>query len=1027
MIRSTRTPRRRFWPVAVSALFVALGTAAPAQTQTAAPTEAPEGIDLVFVVDVSWSMYQKLTTQVEVVPAVPTGNDPQRLRWQAVQLSLDLLTDDDDVRVVPFNAAAPAHWPGNPAVRIPGVLPDGLTPNRSKPGDELREKVGGFIHDRNDRPAGPSEWNGDFGGTGVLSALDLARTVLLGGRRGRSKFIVLLTDGQESLESHKPAGLEHLSGPSYDTSTPAGLEKFNADPALHGWIDRYGRLGDEATVKVYTIGLGKAPFDGTFLQMIASKTGGHYKHAESNETLIQTFRSLLWQIKGCWTKYRPLSAQPGGPEIDLIGAVRDLDVLDYAVSVAEGTRKASAIVPGESPAFVWEGPEGAAPVKPGFQTTRGGYAFRHFDLRGAAPRSRLSTTWPASASGAARVLHFAKRTNRPLFRIVDPGIRPSYQSFELLKVRVGMDATLGFPAGDFVLEGTLDGRPLTFQFDHDRNEFQADVNLFEVSRQRGPGTYTLAVTARGKADPARPHALSDYRLELPPVDFGIENQLTLEGPGPVRLSNREPSRNRVYLQTRERFRLAPGAPRLVLEVRPTGSKPPRNARGDEVQVNWPTTIELKADPENDTQIEAVLQPSIGGHAGLGEYGGGEVVIGPPQGGPVRMAPLTVPYSVGIEQARLRLNQRPITTLDYAEGPEVTTGKLVWTVDERPLPSGTVVNVGLPNPPFGTDELKLRLYGRTEWSGQTLAVPAGEGFEIGFKPRANRDPGYFTVDLALAPALPGYEYTPEEGRVELRYKSPEIVVEGVKPLRLQPGRGQRVDLAVRLAGKAPVRRTIALRSTNPKTGQPDVPWFRRGAAEGPLLGLEAVVTLPPPEWTAAETGVPKPFSVRVSAPADAAAGTYSLVGCELSSLNVKPFPLKLEVIVDDLDVSDARGRAPTPLYFYQVRGRPLEQVLRVFARSGDRLDPAEVDVVNAQPFRNVSNHVENAGVRVKVLGKAPSDDARGVEVRLAFPDLGTDLERYAGTLQVRADRRELSRAIPCVVQQVELVKAVGSAR
>ncbi len=62
-----------------------------------------EGIDLVLLVDVSMSMYQ-LRDQAE-----RTGNDPQRIRWDAVLLALTLLTSEDQAVVLPFNSEVPAR------------------------------------------------------------------------------------------------------------------------------------------------------------------------------------------------------------------------------------------------------------------------------------------------------------------------------------------------------------------------------------------------------------------------------------------------------------------------------------------------------------------------------------------------------------------------------------------------------------------------------------------------------------------------------------------------------------------------------------------------------------------------------------------------------------------------------------------------------------------------------------------------------------------------------------------------------
>ena len=57
-------------------------------------------IDLVFLVDVSRSMFED------------PGNDPERIRWDAVLLSMDLLTSEDKVLIIPFNEDSPPNTCG---------------------------------------------------------------------------------------------------------------------------------------------------------------------------------------------------------------------------------------------------------------------------------------------------------------------------------------------------------------------------------------------------------------------------------------------------------------------------------------------------------------------------------------------------------------------------------------------------------------------------------------------------------------------------------------------------------------------------------------------------------------------------------------------------------------------------------------------------------------------------------------------------------------------------------------------------
>ena len=97
------------------------------------------------------------------------ASDPERLRWDAVKLVLDLLTKDDRILVLPFNETCPATaLSGTFSYTVPGGLDRQL--NRvENVRTQLDQKLQQFTHSGNDettnRTAVLNEWNGDGGGT----------------------------------------------------------------------------------------------------------------------------------------------------------------------------------------------------------------------------------------------------------------------------------------------------------------------------------------------------------------------------------------------------------------------------------------------------------------------------------------------------------------------------------------------------------------------------------------------------------------------------------------------------------------------------------------------------------------------------------------------------------------------------------------------------------------------------------------------------------------------------------------------
>jgi hypothetical protein len=509
-----------------------------------------EGIDLIFLVDVSRSMFEG------------PGNDPQRIRWDAVLLSMDLLTSEDRVLIVPFNDKTPAEHEDHPNVWVPGKLPRTLFVPRSDEGPGIRSQVHGFAkNQRNDNRIQGDEWNGDNGGTGLLYALEKAKTLMGRPLPKRHRFIILLTDGYEDSEK-KPAGLEHLAQketvPKIDPDRYS--EAMRKDPRFQKWMDRYadpaGSNHPESGTRVYTIGLG-TKVDEALLALVAQKTGGHFRHLHKNGELIDYFRTLIWQLKGCWTKERKVAANAAYPqEQDLMGRIRDFGILSYK-EVPGAIRNISKLGPDEALKSAWSDNDGnrkddVKPVRP--DENSDSYTYDYYDRGGRDDGERVDTS--LNRSDNVRRLLFAKRTDKPIFTISEPGGGGSYQRYELVPVKVSMDMGLGFDADQFDLtvalrttdneERLLKG-PLPLTFYPADNEFRCDVDLSGLPKGGATDGYSLAITATGKplakAAPGRPldknESLFDYKLEMPPIDILVENklELTTDLVGMVLLSN----------------------------------------------------------------------------------------------------------------------------------------------------------------------------------------------------------------------------------------------------------------------------------------------------------------------------------------------------------------------------------------------------------------------------------------------------------------------------------------------------------
>ena len=155
---SRQAPRPGLALLAAIASFWLATSAAPVRGDDPSRLES---LDVFILVDVSRSMYlapaqSKVEEMQAFDPAMdgrPAGSDPERQRWDAVRLLLDLLTDDDQVTILPFNEVAPAQVQaqGGQPFEVPGHVADSLRSPRWEQ-DRLGRSVEEFAAQPGDRP-----------------------------------------------------------------------------------------------------------------------------------------------------------------------------------------------------------------------------------------------------------------------------------------------------------------------------------------------------------------------------------------------------------------------------------------------------------------------------------------------------------------------------------------------------------------------------------------------------------------------------------------------------------------------------------------------------------------------------------------------------------------------------------------------------------------------------------------------------------------------------------------------------------
>ena len=281
-------------------------------------------LNVVFAIDVSGSMYSQAGRRWNGTPPIPTdrlgerpvngdypvnGSDPNRIRWDAAELAINMLTNDDRVAVVRFNSTCPARLPDNCNFSFAEF------PNEMKPVQEIRGTLIKTLrdHNRDDDADNFNEFNIkhvlDIGGTNIRAALETSISRLRSTSGGR-RIVILLTDGMDEL-----------------INTAVETDPVRYRKEMRQWLSECANL----EIKVHVLGLNLAalgenqPAARESLLEIARETKGSYQDVKDAKDIVCVFRNLIRDLKQYWSQSAAVTE--GEISVPVVRGVRDVGVL----------------------------------------------------------------------------------------------------------------------------------------------------------------------------------------------------------------------------------------------------------------------------------------------------------------------------------------------------------------------------------------------------------------------------------------------------------------------------------------------------------------------------------------------------------------------------------------------------------------------------------------------------------------------------------------------------------------------------
>ena len=458
------------------------------------------GIDLVILVDISRSMSA----------GSGGGSDPERIRWDAVKMMLDLLGPSDRVMIQRFNEHCPPGFSsyGEPDdvkaakenlekhkfLNSEMTFDEKLLPLTKENRIRIARKIDSFNRVDDDQPGKKNspEYNGllDQGYTAIVGALEKVAAEIGNASTVRSPHVVLLTDG---LDSHVKGGSPYDGGPELK-------QRFREVAELREaltFFDRRDELGN-GEVPIHIIGLRlksegeeRAELARLLLTRIASLSGGQFFEVPDSAKLIEGYVKLIREIKGYWdneirydpdtgktydikveTQYAPKSGmlhevetrrELSSPRSLVVNGIRDLGILSYAkLTPSDVTNPKYSIQPPRVPAeFQWDSQAPINITAPEPRTGKGETLYHYTYYGPTAGQGKSPFAFPEFAAPGVTLdlimrgekleqrLVLLKGTEVSLFSWGSPEAGAKLRRNQTLTIRVDMTRTESFAPGQF--------------------------------------------------------------------------------------------------------------------------------------------------------------------------------------------------------------------------------------------------------------------------------------------------------------------------------------------------------------------------------------------------------------------------------------------------------------------------------------------------------------------------------------------------------------------------------------------------
>lgn len=520
---------------------------------------------------------------------IKAGSDPDRIRWRAIQLLVDMLDADDRIVIQRFNRTCPASddprrgflttFDRKPQLNANTVDTD-FSPQFLHCDPANRKTLDLRIAKFN-QPVEQAPFL-DQGGTDICEALGKAFYMLKSRNaeeRRRPARILLLSDGaddglgetlpksvQEFLRSRWKLDQSEKKDVDHPEQLPVtlDLEQFKRDHDLQlhtiGLNLKDSESNELAGNEKRQQNAGAAKAKG-FLKQLATGFNGEYHDAENASELIELYRNLIRDIKGLWERKKLLM----GKEKYIIKATPNLHSLRFLSWVElqnETTRK-----PNIEPDFVeWDRKKIRVPRHESFGGIHKLYYYLGsgletvFDPNQEGPTSpfpeelalpvdshedvlvhllefkdvgKLFPNWQDQRPTISRFEHYRLPVDLPsgsLFSL--DGFRFHCKSSELIPGALIASATLR----NVVVPGD---RPFLIETDLTGGQWKTDQQV----RQ-----FVVEVSAEGIAlSNGNTHALTGFTRKLPPIQVTVKNSVPLKLSGEIYFT-RADSRTSFILQ-----------------------------------------------------------------------------------------------------------------------------------------------------------------------------------------------------------------------------------------------------------------------------------------------------------------------------------------------------------------------------------------------------------------------------------------------------------------------------------------------